>query len=81
MSDSLWNRYNKAAKNHKVIVPSDTVNMSTPCILVAKTAGTVTFLSYNDQVVEWTVVVGQTIPVVAKRVNATGTTATLVGIY
>lgn len=81
MSDSLWNRYNKYAKNQKTIVPSDTVNMPTPCILVAQTAGTVSLVSYNDQVVSWTVVAGQTIPVVAKRVNATGTTATLVGIF
>ncbi len=81
MSDSLWNRYNKYAKNHKEIVPSDSDDMSTPCVLVAQTSGTVSIVDYNGNEVDWTVVAGQTIPVVARRVNSTGTTAELVGIF
>lgn len=81
MSDSLWNRYNKYAKNHKEIVPSDTVDFSTPCVVVAQTDGTVSLVDYNGNEVVWNVIAGQTIPVVARRINSTLTTAELIGIF
>lgn len=81
MSDSLWNRYNKYAKNHKLIEPDDDVDMSTPCIVVAQTDGVVSLVDYNGNELEWNVIAGQTIPVVARRINATGTTADLIGIF
>ena len=81
MSDSLWNRYNKYAKNHKEIVPDDDVDFSTPCVVVAQTDGTVSLVDFNGNEVVWNVIAGQTIPVVARRINATLTTAELIGIF
>ena len=40
-------------------------------------AGTLAVVQENDAVATFTCVAGQTLPVKAKRVNATGTTATL----
>lgn len=61
------------------VIPSNTTNAPFKS-LVAETAGDVAIVGYNDAVSVITVAAGQTVPVYGKRVNATGTTATLIGI-
>jgi hypothetical protein len=78
------------------IVPSDTVNFdlttmgggpggpwSKCCDAIwCGTPGTVTAVMQNDRAVQFTVVAGSLLQIAAKRVNATGTTATgLVALY
>lgn len=64
-----------------VITPSDTVNFSRyPREILCGGAGTVAVVDVDDVVTSYTVVAGQSIPQIAKRINSTGTTATpLVG--
>jgi hypothetical protein len=61
------------------VVPSDTVNNYIKGF-TAETAGDVAIVNYDNSVSVLTVVAGQTVPIVAKRINAAGTTATVVGI-
>lgn len=63
------------------ITPSDTVNLSRyPREIICGGAGTVAVVDVDDVVTSYSVVAGQSIPQIAKRINATGTTATpLVG--
>lgn len=74
----------RVAKESFVITPSDTVNFAAtryPREIECGGAGTVAVVDVNNVVTSYTVVAGQSIPQMAKRVNATGTTATpLVGV-
>ena len=70
-------------KNAVAITPNNTtlLTQQVACIYVAG-AGTVTVLTANDQVVQFTAIAGGTIPIQIKRVNLTGTAATgIVGLW
>lgn len=70
-------------KNAVSITPHNTtlIDPRVACLYVAG-AGTVTVLTANDQVVQFTAVAGGTIPIQCKRVNSTGTAATgIVGLW
>ena len=70
-------------KNAVAIAPHNTtlLDQQVACIYVTG-AGTVTVLTANDQVVQFTAVAGGTIPIQVKRINSTGTTATgIVGLW
>lgn len=69
------------SKKSFAITPSDTVNFTRyPREIECGGAGTVAVVDFDDVVTSYTVVAGQSIPQICKRVNATGTTATgLVG--
>ena len=70
-------------KNAVAITPHDTTKIAQQiaCLCVG-VGGTVTVLTSNDQVVQFTAVAGQQIPIQIKRVNSTGTTATnMVGLW
>lgn len=75
--------YNKAV----AVTPSDTANIPGPNALLTDAlyiggAGIVQAVFQDDIVVPFTAVAGEIIPVRVKRVNSTGTTATLmVGLY
>lgn len=65
------------------IVTSDTVDLGrlTEAVYVGG-AGTVAVVLQNNRVVSFTAVAGGTLPVRARRINATGTAATLlVALY
>lgn len=77
--------YNRAA----AITPSDTVNISMPgqqrsltdAVFVGG-AGTVTVVFEDNSTAQFTAAVGEILPVQAKRINNTGTAATLlVALY
>lgn len=66
------------------ITKSDTVNFTSgPCdAIYVGGAGTVTVVWVNDRTEQFTCVAGQILPVRAKRVQSTGTAATLmVALY
>lgn len=65
------------------VVPSDTVNFTRiPRKLQSGTAGTITVVNMDDTTTQFTVAVGDEIDQMCKRVNATGTAATLIrGIF
>lgn len=78
------NNFNKAAEYPReqfAISKSDTVNIpQAPVIICALTAGTLTIVDMNDTAITYTLAAGQLAPVLAKRVNATSSTATCVGL-
>ena len=69
-------------QEHEAITPSDTVNLKVPMAIRCGSAGNVALVNSFDVVLVYTVVAGETLKVLAKRINATGTTATgLIGMY
>jgi len=59
------------------ITPSNTVNPTkTIKGFIAETAGDIAVVNFDNTVEVITVVAGQTVPLMVKRINATGTTAT-----
>jgi hypothetical protein len=70
-------------KNAVSITPHDTNLLAQQVARIYTAgAGTVTVLTANDQVVQFTAVAGGTIPIQCKRVNATGTAATgIIGLW
>jgi len=71
----------RGSQNSFVITPSDSVDfVIEPREIVCGGAGNVAVVKNDGSVTNYTVVAGQTIVQVCRRVNATGTTATpLVG--
>lgn len=66
------------------ITPSDTVNFTKPCAGIhVGGAGNITLIDLDGNVRLFTApTVGAVLPMAAKRVNATGTTATaLIGLF
>lgn len=84
MSDSqVWMGERFIAGSHRSIVRSDTVNLPQPMVIWCNAAGTVAVVDRNDILQTYTVVAGQTIPVMVKRVNVTGSSvvdANLIGL-
>lgn len=78
MADSLFNRYDNFPQRHLTITPSDTVNIPNGMVVMAGTAGVLAVVDEANVVINYTVTAGTIIPIVAKRVNATGTTVTQV---
>jgi hypothetical protein len=79
MAQSIEAPYNVA----RVVVPSDTANFPTNVgegfcdAIYAGGAGVVAAIMEDGGVRNFTVVAGETLPIKAKRVNSTNTTATL----
>lgn len=84
MSDSqVWMGDRVVAGGHRAIVRSDTVNLPQLMVIHCNAAGTVTVVDQDDIVLQYTVVAGQVLPVLAKRINVTGTSladANLIGL-
>lgn len=79
---SIWNRNEKWPDRHETLTPSNTVNFANPVVVISNGTGTVVVVDRDDVAISYNVTPGQIIPVLAKRVNATGTTATpLIGVY
>lgn len=59
------------------VTPSDTVNLTAHARAIrAQTGGTLRITTYNNQVRNTFIADGELLPVYARRVHATGTTAT-----
>lgn len=77
----LFNRYSEFPKHHKALTASNSVNFSTPMVIYALTAGTMAVVDDSNAVITYTVAAGDLLPILAKRINVTGTTATFIGLY
>lgn len=68
------------AVRHFAITPSDSADLSERTrAIYCQTAGTVRLRDCQDNDITYTVFAGLILPFVAKRVLATGTTATVIG--
>lgn len=78
MSDNRCSHYQQTSRGHQAITPSDTVSLPALSIVVALTTGNVAVVDQYDTALTYTgVPAGYVFPVTVKRVNATGTTATV----
>ena len=68
---------------YEAVTPSDTVDLKEPCrSIYVGVAGDFVAVKTDDSTCTFTVTAGAVIPVVAKRINSTSTTATgLVALY
>ena len=72
----------KPASNWAAIVPSDTVDIvPSPRSLYVTTTGNASLVGDDDVVVTIPVIAGSTLPFRPKRVNATGTDASMIAIW
>lgn len=82
---NVWNIDSQFPKNHQAIVPSDdddaTGNLECEMTIIANEEGTIAVVDRHDTVYVYNVTPGYVIPVQAKRVNATDTTADCVGVF
>lgn len=68
------------AEIHQTITPSNTVDIpNRPRALKVLTDGALVIVDMNDTAISYPVKAGEVITFRAKRINATGTTATVVG--
>lgn len=81
MSSSVWSKDKVLPRNQEEIVASDTVNLPDHSVVVALTPGTVAAVDKNDTVVTYDLLGGMMVPVICKRVNATGTTAEVARVW
>lgn len=77
----MWNMAQMFPQHHVEITPSDEDNLSRPMIIVALTDGDVTLVDEHDTAITYTVTAGWHSYIAAKRVNDTGTDATVIGVY
>ena len=71
----MWQRFENFPRNQDTVTPSDTVDFPQPSVVIANGDGDIALVSITGEVLTWTVSAGYTIPVVARRVNTTNTTA------
>lgn len=84
MSDQVWGLDREFASNHRSVTLSNTVDLPQPMLIYCNAAGDVSVADSDNVSLVYTVTAGQVIPVIARRVNATGTTVaanTLIGLY
>lgn len=83
-ASQVWARDREFAANHRPITLSDTVDLPQEMVIYSNAAGDISVVDHAGVTIVYTVVAGQMLPVVARRINATGTTvaaASLVGLY
>ena len=79
---NLYNRFEEFPRHHVTITPSNTVDLSHEMLVMAGSDGTMAVVDAWDTVITYTVTSGTIIPILAKRVNATGTTVSpVIGLY
>ncbi len=78
---NLWHPGSVLPENHQPITPHDVNQLARPMVIYALTAGTVTIVSEDGVAVTYTVPANWTSPIFTTRVMATGTTASVVGLY
>lgn len=79
---NLYNRFEEFPRHHVTITPSDANDLVREMLICAGGAGTLAVHDSNGTAVTYTVVAGDILPIIAKRVLVTGTTATpVIGLY
>lgn len=81
---SLFNRYRNFPQNQVTITPSDTVDITRAdgMMIEAGSDGTIVVQDKHGNQISRTVKAGQVLPVLVKRVLATGTTVNpVIGLY
>lgn len=79
---NLYNRFEEFPRNHMTITPSDANDLVREMLIYAGGPGTLAAHDQNGTAITYTLVAGDILPIVAKRVLATGTTvATVIGLY
>ena len=78
-------RYSTVAsfpRRHITLTPSDTVNFKQRMVVMAGGIGNIVAIDEDGTAITYAVVVGDILPLICMRVNATNTTATpLIGLY
>lgn len=78
----MFNKASEFPKNHVTITPSDVNNLSRPMVIYCGADGNISVTDIHGTTVVYALVKGQIIPVLAEKVNATGTTsAQVIGLY
>lgn len=78
----MFNRDEEYASGHKIITPSDTAVLDREYIIYAGTGGNLVIEDEHGVSITYAVTAGQILPVLARRVKATGTTVTqVIGLY
>ena len=79
---AIFNRFAEFPKNHEAITTSNTVNLPRQMLIMAGSDGVIAAVDWKDTVVNYTVTNGTILPLIAKRINATGTTvSSVIGLY
>lgn len=79
---NLYNRFEEFPRHHVTVTPSNSVDLFHEMLLMAGSDGTMVVVDAWNNPITYTVTAGTIIPIVAKRVNATGTTVTpIIGLY
>lgn len=79
---NLYNRFEQFPRNHSTITPHNSTNLGREMLVMAGSDGTMAIVDHADVVITYTVTAGTIIPIVVKRVNATGTTVSpVIGLY
>lgn len=78
---NAWNIESAFPNYHFDITPSDVTNLPRPMVIYCVADGDAVLVDKAGTAYTYTMVAGQIIPMQVERVNATGTTATVVGLY
>lgn len=78
-----WNKAAEFPRNHRVITPSDSVDMFDDVVIVCGSTGDISVTDKGGTTVVYVgLPAGAVVPVIAKRINATGTTVNpVVAVY
>lgn len=79
--NSNFNRFAEFPRNHVAITPSDSADLPREMLIYCTVAGNVVVRDSNGTNMTYTVVAGDILPIIVKRVLATNTTATVIGLY
>lgn len=80
-TSGTYDRYDSFPTRQLAITPSDATDLVEPMLIYVGVAGNVALVDKDDVVITYAASAGAILPVLAKRINATGTTATgLVGL-
>lgn len=74
----MFNRYEEFPQQHRTITPSDAANLARPMVIYCGSDGAISITDAAGVTVVYTLTAGQIAPVLAVKVNATGTTSTQV---
>lgn len=77
-----FNRFKHFCRGHETLTPHNSNNFQREFIIFCGGAGTISAVDTYDNAITYTVAAGDILPVLCKRVNATGTTVTpVIGLY
>ena len=81
---AFWNRFAHFPRKHRTITPSDSTDLLAKdgMVIYCGSAGTIAVHDQDGVSITYTVVAGDILPLVVRRVLSTGTTVTpVIGLY